>query len=276
MKRHKIYCALAGIITLIVSIGENLQAQAVWVPNSVNIKVPVVVSYHKTQTGTFGSYDRYDTSTFFLGLAQDEIRFIIDTVSKQVNDFFIQTYTDTSYHELAFQRYRHLYSIVQFSKLNYRQLSRDTIQVNVEGGSCKQSIDTMFFYSHSTDDYNWRTDNAYNTSEGQSLYLLDDTGSYICSFTLIRMDQNNEIKNIIEPVEQILKVYISLPDCNIHFSFPSLNQQQPIIISDILGREVWRTEILFAEKQYNINSRQLTKGYYSARLGNLRGSFVVH
>jgi hypothetical protein len=61
-----------------------------------------------------------------------------------------------------------------------------------------------------------------------------------------------------------------------HFSFPSSDHTQPLLIYDILGREVKRIEIPSGVSEYSLPQGQLPSGCYFARLGNMNAKFMVN
>jgi hypothetical protein len=278
-------------ILFIVLFSSDILAQEYWLPLRINISIPAIFT-HDSLFGFSGSIDQLDTSSieiqdgytslnpkwdsayqhrdtnFWTSSGVVTINFIIDSFQKKLVDFSFEAFwnhsTENQYQYISHQ---YLSSLgIHFSQLSFGRTG-DTLLISDSGELCKTELDTAWsFYK---DAYFYTPPRAQHTQNGNEYFskILDEPLLFKCNMTFVLIKPVNYVSFIGN--SQILSII------NHKVSFPTTEFPKPILIYDILGREIARHEIPAGASEYQIPSSQFPNGHYFARLGNMTAHFIV-
>jgi len=199
-----------------------------------------------------------------LGYSEMQFSFTLDSLEGNLKNFSIN---ETINHG----SFGYLSSTIQISSLNF-SIRDSLLIVDMNGETTKNNIANVKYendgpVNNCANRSHWFTSVTFD-------HLLDDTSQYKCSISLIITKPINSVQTLTSNNEALITSSI-FSDHTTHFSFPSSDHPQPLIIFDILGREVKRIEIPSGVSEYSLQRDGFMSGYYFARLGNLGAKFVV-
>lgn len=306
-KSHGIFLAALSTLSVVLLSSEEVCAQFQWLPRFVSVQTPMEVHHHYLSNVPGSSYDSsndgmmllrfgYDsTGTYshpnylrnkdsvsieFYSSKQDSVSetkstliyFVLDSANNKVRNFSIEYVHQINPVGSVNGHYEYFKSSVLFSFLDYQRSGDSSFIVNFSGAPCRTKLDSAYFSSY-IDDVS--ESNLHITKSHQIDSLLEATSLYKCSFAF-------NLTKLVDAVSQSnatpqgLIITTSIPDHEIHISFPSSDHPQTLFIYDVLGREVARVEISSGMMKYRIRSSQFRNGDYFVRLGKSSGSFEVY
>jgi hypothetical protein len=283
------------LIVAFICWNGNVFAQAKWVPGSISMNISGIETYsdwsecpgnvHDTSwqesgsenigiSNSWGSLSAYSRIGNTISISWSapyngdpcnydvQVSFDLDSVNSKLNNFYM-SYNSPDY------RGGCISSSVRIPSMNFEipKNSGDTILI-ASGGISTDSITSGSYENSTFGNCNVRLAH-YGTGHGLT------NGSIGYSITLVIPQPVNAVSES-NFAQQNIKIFSKLLDNAIHFSFPTSDQPQPLLIYDILGREIKRIEIPSGVSEYSVPQGQLPSGYYFARLGNMGAKFMVY
>ncbi len=208
-------------------------------------------------------HHRYPSNGDPCGTGTETISFELDSIAGKLRSFFID-YNGPNYRDGCIRSYINI-SVVDFKIID------DTL-VKVDFISEKTMSNGGYSYS-SVYNCNGRG-NTYGTEISS---LSESTGAAYCSMTIVIDKAASAVSENRIPTKNLnLVVKYFSNEYRILFSFPNRTTLQPLMIYDVLGRQIKQFGIPFGATEYSIHSDQFQSGYYFARLGSLTTHFIVN
>jgi hypothetical protein len=199
-----------------------------------------------------------------------------------INLFLVDSISGFSISNTNHPPYTDYFSGAQKNSINFFKLKYDVQLVSVDTTiiKIKQTgalCKKLIEQAYYTSSFNdsWQDKYSHSYNDNGSAIGLSDDTS---SYICEIVFLVNNFPSNVQSVKSDIPSLItstSLPDHTIHFSFPSSDHRQQMTIYDILGREISRIEIPAGSSSYVMPSDCYPKGAFFARLGNLGAKFVV-
>jgi len=204
----------------------------------------------------FDSYKRVGDLVQFFSNGASTISFVFDSIHNRINNLTVNNGGGGGGGQEYF--------FFQIDSCGFT-VNKDTIIVEW----LNPKLSKFYYYYESSNGCITVTRGHYGFH--QNATTVDSTFSGV--FKLLISQENAVSSNTSSPTR--ISVFNDILHQDIHFSFLLLTHSEPLLIYDILGREVKRIEIPSGVSEYSIPREQFRSGSYFARLGNMTASFVV-
>jgi hypothetical protein len=266
------FCAqeYVGLLSFDISvpIKENIELYSNGYFDSTYTINYTVLGYEPKSFYSLPTYNISDTIFFSIGKIgfypdyQTTISFHIDSINNKLYNFVYD------YHQLSTPSYPESdeTAYISFSVMDF-YTSGDTLFAKRSGNECMKELGAASYtYYYKPLPY----PNAINKKETTYGIRYEDTSEFKYSVILLFH------RNLSVSLPNFLQINNFLLNHQINFLFHTSDHLQPLIIYDILGRELKRIEIPSGVSEYSLQQGQLPTGYYFARLGSSGAKFLVY
>lgn len=281
------------LIFFLLVLCRNVFPQVIWIPVTIDLNIPIATYTHSSgisanggrpydtsfvgeekieehALGKLQSYSRNgDTivaSYFAMGYYFEniDVRYIFDSVNNKLKDFFFSTKGSAARVTRNFS--------MQLKSISFIPTSDTTFFITDSGVECINDIENVsYLYDYTSNPGPFGSNHV--TSHFDSLFK-NDTSSFRISFSFQSLRLPNAVDEKLSP--QPTLIFVNLPNGTVKVNYSQSIHPQPLLIYDILGREIYRTEIEPGTSQFTLPTSQFASGHYFARLGNMTAHFAVY